>query len=235
MTRPDFYLLRLVLVMMVGRRFWLLPLLPLAWLVFLQLDLFNFGEFIFAVTQETTQGVVLGVPMALLGIFLGIRVIAGEIDDRSLELAYTVPGGSERLWRIKLIAAVTMLLVMEATLALVTVTLITAFPLGALYGAFQAGCFYLVLSLSLATLFRSQIGGGVFTVILLGINGVLTGFGNAQLRGSPFFNPYVIVGADSTDLLAWTVQNRIGMLLLMAGILSLAFMRANRRERMLSS
>ena len=231
MTRPDFYLLRLVLVMMVGRRFWLLPLLPLGWLVFLQLDVFSF----FNMSPEAVQGLVLGVPMALLGIFLGIRVIAGEIDDRSLELAYTVPGGSERLWRIKLIAAVTMLLVMEATLALVTVTWITGFPLGALYGAFQAGCFYLVLSLSLATLFRSQIGGGVFTVILLGINGVLTGFGNAQLRGSPFFNPYVIVGADSTDLLAWTVQNRIGMLLLMAGILSLAFMRANRRERMLSS
>jgi ABC-type transport system involved in multi-copper enzyme maturation permease subunit len=217
--------------MMAGRRYWLLPLLPLAWLVFLQLELFSF----FNVSPEAVQGLVLGVPMSLLGIFLGIRVIAGEIDDRSLELAYTVPGGSERLWRIKLIAAVTMLLVMEATLALVTVTLITGFPLGALYGAFQAACFYLVLSLSLATLFRSQIGGGVFTVILLGINGALTGFGNVQLRGSPFFNPYVIVGADSTDLLAWTVQNRIGMLLLMAGILSLAFMRANRRERMLSS
>ena len=231
MIRPDFYLLRLVLVMMAGRRYWLLPLLPLAWLVYLQLELFSF----FNVSPEAVQGLVLGVPMSLLGIFLGIRVIAGEIDDRSLELAYTVPGGSERLWRIKLIAAVTMLLVMEATLALVTVTLITGFPLGALYGAFQAACFYLVLSLSLATLFRSQIGGGVFTVILLGINGALTGFGNVQLRGSPFFNPYVIVGADSTDLLAWTVQNRIGMLLLMAGILSLAFMRANRRERMLSS
>lgn len=231
MIRPDFYLLRLVLVMMAGRRYWLLPLLPLAWLVFLQLELFSF----FNVSPEAVQGLVLGVPMSLLGIFLGIRVIAGEIDDRSLELAYTVPGGSERLWRIKLIAAVTMLLVMEATLALVTVTLITGFPLGALYGAFQAACFYLVLSLSLATLFRSQIGGGVFTVILLGINGALTGFGNVQLRGSPFFNPHVIVGADSTDLLAWTVQNRVGMLLLMAGILSLAFMRANRRERMLSS
>ena len=231
MIRPDFYLLRLVLVMMAGRRYWLLPLLPLAWLVFLRLELFSF----FNVSPEAVQGLVLGVPMSLLGIFLGIRVIAGEIDDRSLELAYTVPGGSERLWRIKLIAAVTMLLVMEATLALVTVTLITGFPLGALYGAFQAACFYLVLSLSLATLFRSQIGGGVFTVILLGINGALTGFGNVQLRGSPFFNPYVIVGADSTDLLAWTVQNRVGMLLLMAGILSLAFMRANRRERMLSS
>ena len=231
MIRPDFYLLRLVLVMMAGRRYWLLPLLPLAWLVFLQLELFSF----FNVSPEAVQGLVLGVPMSLLGIFLGIRVIAGEIDDRSLELAYTVPGGSERLWRIKLIAAVTMLLVMEATLALVTVTLITGFPLGALYGAFQAACFYLVLSLSLATLFRSQIGGGVFTVILLGINGALTGFGNVQLRGSPFFNPYVIVGADSTDVLAWTVQNRVGMLLLMAGILSLAFMRANRRERMLSS
>ena len=141
--------------MMAGRRYWLLPLLPLAWLVFLQLELFSF----FNVSPEAVQGLVLGVPMSLLGIFLGIRVIAGEIDDRSLELAYTVPGGSERLWRIKLIAAVTMLLVMEATLALVTVTLITGFPLGALYGAFQAACFYLVLSLSLATLFRSQIHG----------------------------------------------------------------------------
>ena len=231
MTRPDFYLLRLVLLMMAGRRYWLLPLLPLAWLVFLKLELFSF----FVVSPEAVQGLILGVPMSLLGIFLGIRIIAGEIDDRSLELAYTVPGGSERLWRIKLTAAVTMLLVMEAMLALGTVTLITGFPWGALYGAFQAACFYLVLSLSLATLFRSQIGGGVFTVILLGINGVVTGFGNVQLRGSPFFNPYVIIGADSTDLLAWTVQNRVGMLLLMMGILSLAFMRANRRERMLSS
>lgn len=231
MTLPDFYLLRLVLVMMVGRRFWLLPLLPLGWPVFLKLELFSF----LAVSPEVVQGLVLGVPMALLGIFLGIRIIAGEIDDRSLELAYTVPGGSERLWRIKLGAAVILLLILEAMLAVVTIVLITSFPWGALYGAFQAACFYLVLSLSLATLFRSQIGGGVVTVILLGINGFLTGFGNVQLRGSPFFNPYVIVDADSTDLLAWTVQNRVGMLLLMAGILSLAFMRANRRERMLSS
>ena len=85
MTLPDFYLLRLVLVMMVGRRFWLLPLLPLGWLAFLKLELFGF----LAVSPEVVQGLALGVPMALLGIFLGIRIIAGEIDDRSLELAYT--------------------------------------------------------------------------------------------------------------------------------------------------
>ena len=134
MTLPDFYLLRLVLVMMVGRRFWLLPLLPLGWLVFLKLELFSF----LAVSPEVVQGLALGVPMALLGIFLGIRIIAGEIDDRSLELAYTVPGGSERLWRIKLGAAVILLLVLEAMLAVVTIVLITSFPWGALYGAIQA-------------------------------------------------------------------------------------------------
>ena len=45
-----------------------------------------------------------------------------------------------------------------------------------------------------------------------------------------FWTPYVIHDADPTEL---ELQNRIGMLLAMAAILSLTLIRANRRERML--
>jgi hypothetical protein len=68
---------------------------------------------------------------------------------------------------------------------------------------------------------------------VLGLNGLITGFGDQQVRISPFWNPAAIENADAADLLAWTLQNRIGIVLAMAAILALAFMRANRRERML--
>ncbi len=71
--------------------------------------------------------------------------------------------------------------------------------------------------------------------MVLVINGVLTGFGTNQIRISPFWNPGAIEDADPTELFAWTLQNRIGFLLAMVAILALAFMRANRRERMLGA
>ena len=68
---------------------------------------------------------------------------------------------------------------------------------------------------------------------ILAFNGLITGFGENQVRISPFWNPHAIEDADPTELLAWTLQNRIGIPLVMTAILALAFMRANRRERML--
>ena len=97
----------------------------------------------------------------------------------------------------------------------------------------QAASFYLILSMALATLFRSEAAGAMGTAAVLGLNGLLSGFGAQQLRASPFWNPHVLDEADPTELFAWTLQNRIGIVLAMAAILSLAFMRANRRERML--
>ena len=46
----------------------------------------------------TTRSGLIGVPLTMLAVFLGLRIIAGEIDGRSLEIAYTVPGGCERVW-----------------------------------------------------------------------------------------------------------------------------------------
>ena len=70
---------------------------------------------------------------------------------------------------------------------------------------------------------------------VLGFNGLISGFGEQQLRISPFWNPYALENADPVELFAWTLQNRVGIILATAAILALAFMRANRRERMLGA
>ena len=235
----DIGLLRLSLLILAGRRFWVLPLLPLLWLGFQAARLLlGLGE---RFEPVSAQGTLIGLPLTMLAVFLGLRIIAGEIDGRSLEIAYTVPGGCQRVWWAKLLAAGLVLCVSEVLLAVATLFFFTGrFPLGALYGAFQAAAFYLVLSMAMATLFRSEAAGAMGTAAVLGFNGLLTGFGQNQIRASPFWNPYLLeegVGnrpaADPTELFAWTLQNRVGVVLVMAAILALAFMRANRRERML--
>ncbi len=231
---------RLALISVAGYRYWLFPLLALAWLGFyfvtVQLNPAN------AVVGAAVQERIFNVPLTALAIYFGMRIIAGEIDDRSLEIAYTVPGGCERLWFAKLGAAVALLLAAECLVAIPVALFVTTFPPGVLYGAMQGACFYLVLTTGMCALFRGEAAGAIATGVILAFSFVLTDGGANQVRFSPFFNPGLIEGAgaeargaftSSEELLAWTIQNRIGMLLAMAGILALAFVRANRREKML--
>jgi hypothetical protein len=71
-------------------------------------------------------------------------------------------------------------------------------------------------------------------VVVLFLNGLITAFGEEQLRISPFFNPLALQGSNPADVLAWTVQNRMGFVLAMAALIALAFSRAERREKLLS-
>lgn len=233
-VRIDAGLVRFALLMVAGRRFWLLPLMPLAWLVF-QAGVVLLGGEGEGFARDSAQGTLIGVPLSLLAAFLGIRVIAGEIDGRTLEIAYTVPGGCERVWWAKLLGCVLILLVSEALLAAATFVFFTPFPAAALYGALQAALFYLVLGMGLATLFRSEAAGAMGVAAIMAFNGLITAFGENQVRISPFWNPGAIADADPTELFAWTLQNRIGIILAMAAIVALTFMRANRRERMLGT
>ena len=230
---PDFGLLRLALLVVAGRRFWLLAVLPLLWLLFQAgVLLLSAGE---GFRPAGAQGALIGLPLTLVAVFLGMRIIAGEIDGRSLEIAYTVPGGCERVWWAKLFASALLLAVAETLLATATYFFFTPFPWSALYGAMQAALFYLVLSMGMATLFRSEAAGAMGIAAVLGFNGLISGFGEQQLRISPFWNPYALENADPVELFAWTLQNRVGIILATAAILALAFMRANRRERMLGA
>ena len=239
----DIEFMRHAMLVVAGHRFWMLPFATLPWLAFQYYITMNDPTKI--IGPGSVQGTLIGVPLTALGMFFGMRIIAGEIDDRSLEIAYTVPGGCERLWFAKLFSAFLMLVFTEAMLSILVYFFFTPFPPGALYGALQASCFYMILAMALGALFRSETSGLIGTAALLGLNGLLTGFGDSQMRFLPFFNPYVYLDTSSSsnvvdggftspeELLAWAIQNRIAMLLLMGAILSLAFMRSNRRETML--
>jgi hypothetical protein len=91
--------LRLMLLsaqLVAGRRFWIVILLPLLWpalQVFLLLVGWRQRGF-----EPVNAQALMGLPLAVIAIGLGVRVIANEIDRRTLEIAYTVPGGCHRIF-----------------------------------------------------------------------------------------------------------------------------------------
>jgi ABC-type transport system involved in multi-copper enzyme maturation permease subunit len=212
-----------------GRRFWLGPLLPLLWPAFQAIRLVvGWREEVFE--PVSAQSTLIGVPLVVLAIGLGVRVIAGEVDRRTLEIAYTVPGGSQRVWLSKLAAAAALLAASEVLLAVVTFAFFTSFPPGALYGALQSALVFLVVGMALAALFANEVTGAMATVVVL-LVASLPGGGS---RLSPFFNPLAVEETSAVTVLAWTVQNRVGYALAIAAITALAFARAERREKLLA-
>lgn len=224
----QFELFRLAGLAIAGHWVWLLIFLPLVWLVARALEtlISPSGPF----EPVNAQVGLMGIPMAILAVILGLRIIAGEMDGRSLEIAYTVPGGCQRVWWAKLAASALILIAAEALLALVTYFLFTKFNFVALYGAIQGAVFYLALSMAFAALFRSEVAGAMATAAVLVFDLLVLGNGN---RASPLWNPLAVQNPDPDVILAMTVQNRIGVPIVIALIIGLAFMRANRRERML--
>jgi hypothetical protein len=152
---------------------------------------------------------------------------------RTLEVTYTVPGGAQRVWLSKLAGAAVPLALTALMLAAIAAVFFTPYPVTALYGAVQGTVFYLVLAMGLGALFRSEITAALVASVLLVLNGFLTGFGELQTRWSPLFNPLALPDASAGDLLAWTVQNRIGFALLILALTALACARAERREDLL--
>ncbi|MDX1562031.1 MAG: hypothetical protein R3305_03855 [Gammaproteobacteria bacterium] len=225
-------LLRLSLRLQLGRWSWLVPLLALVWPAYHALSLiagWRPGSF----EPEHAQNTLIGVPLYVLAIGLGVRVIAGEIEQRTLEVTYTVPGGAQRVWISKLVAAAIPLVVAEALLAIVTVAFFTSVPLQSLYGALQGAIFYLVLAMGLGALMRSEITAVLVCGVVLFFNGLMTGFGDVPNRFSPAFNPLAMSGDDAAEVLALTVQNRIGVALAILAIVALSCVRAERREELL--
>lgn len=226
--RDRLRLLHLSMRLVAGRRFWIWPLVALLWpafQVFRLLVRWRPNEY----TPVDAQVVLIGFPLTVLAIGLGMRIIAGELDRRTLEIAYTVPGGTHRVWIAKLVASVLLLIVAEAMLAVTVFLFCTQFPLSALYGALQAAVFYLVFSMGLSALCKSEAAGALLTIIVLVLNLFVQ-----PTRISPSFNPESHTTAVASDLLSWTIQNRIGMVLITAAVLALSFGRAEQRERMLS-
>ena len=232
-VRRSLDLYRLAAISNTGHFFWILPFVPLGW-VGIQ-HLIEYYGVVQPRGMESVQGTLIGLPLTVLAIFLGLRIIAGEINTRQLEIVYTVPGGASRVWLTKMIAAFLILLPAELMMGVYVWFLITEYPFLMLQGAMQSALFYLCLAMGFGALFKSEVAGAIATVAIFGLNGMMTGFGGQQFRLSPFFNPWALPNADPADLVAWTIQNRIGFLLLTLALIALAFMRSNRREKLLSA
>ena len=69
-------------------------------------------------------------------------------------------------------------------------------------------------------------------VAIPGFNWSISGFGDIQVRISPFWNPHADDDVDPIELFVQTLKDRIGMNLAMAVTVALTCMRANRRGRM---
>jgi hypothetical protein len=137
------------------------------------------------------------------------------------------------VWLSKLLAAALPLLAAGALLAVITAVFFTPYPLQALYGALQGAAFYLVLAMGLGALLKSEITAALVAAMILFLNGFLSGFGNVQRRWSPLFNPLGAADSNSSEVLAWTIQNRIGVALLILTLVVLSCVRAERREQLL--
>jgi hypothetical protein len=97
-------LLHLSLRLQLGRRFWMVPLLGLLWPAWSALRLLM-GWRTQSFEAADAQNRLIGFPMTVIAIGLGVRIIAGEIEQRTLEVTYTVPGGAKHVWISKLVAA----------------------------------------------------------------------------------------------------------------------------------
>lgn len=225
-------MLQLSLRLQLGQWFWLVPLLVLLWPAFLAVTMvlgwsnFDFGP-------GHGQNSLIGVPLYIIAVGLGVRIIAGEIEQRTLEVTYTVPGGAQRVWLAKILGALVPIVVAEILLAIIAAAFFTEYPLMALYGAFQGAVFYLVLAMGIGALMRSEITALLIASVVLFMNGFMLGFGSITSRLSPLFNPLVVREENQAEVLAWTIQNRIGYALLIMAIYALACVRAERREQLL--
>lgn len=224
-------LLRLALRLQLGRGAWLVPALALLWPAYHAITVLAGWR---QLDAADAQNGLIGVPLTVLAIGLGVRVIAAEIDQRTLEVAYTVPGGARRVWIAKLSAAAVPLLGAGLLLAIIAAVFFVRYPLSALYGALQGAAFYLVLAAGLGALLRSDITAALVASVMLALNGFLTGFGDAPSRWSPLFNPLVVKDTSEAEIFAWTVQNRIGFALLIVALVTLTCARAERREKLLN-
>ena len=228
----HFPLLLFSLRMLAGRRWWLIPPMMSFYSGFQALRLlmgWKDGGF----DAVSVQTVLIGFPLMVLAIGLGTTVIAGEIEDRTLEISFTVPGGARRVMLARLAAAFVLLTLSEAVLASWCELLFLPVHLSMLYGALQEAVFYLVVAMGLAVWSRSKLSGAMLTAALFAVNVFVTGFGTSPLRISPTFNPLALDHRSPEQILAFTVQNRIGIALLLPVLVVMILSRAEDREKML--
>jgi hypothetical protein len=127
--------------LMAGKRFWIIIFLPLIWPVLQALFVgMGWSDSKF---NPADAHLLISIPLSVVAMGLGLRIIAGEIDSMTLEIAYTVPGGCHRVWLAKIATCFCLLLASELLLALLQCSFLYLFQLGHSMGRSRPPCFIL--------------------------------------------------------------------------------------------
>lgn len=221
-----FVLMGISIRLLLGRRFYLIPLLTLIWPLFQAVRLMlgwqqqNFNE-------ADVQNILIGFPVYILALGTGVRIVANEIEKRTLEVNYMLPGGAKNVWIFKLLALGTLLLCTELILASVVSLFFTPFSPVILIKVFQGGFFFLVVSMGIGALFKHELTATMLSIALL-----VAVFYTTDSWWSPVFNP---LNSEEwlQELASISIKNHIVVIFFTASLLSLSFFRADRREALL--
>jgi len=233
-TNRTIALLRYALIMQFGRRFWLVACLPLMWLLLQQLLLWAGWHENF--TADMVQNSLIGFPLYCFAIACGVRVVAADIEQRTLEVALSASGGAWQIWTVKTLAAALLLgcslLIMSlACWLLFSNFSSTEFPGLALIGVGKALLFFLILSVYMGSRIKSELPA---LVIMLG----LLAFGLAQSDQfwSPLFNPLntsINEQYSTYQIATWTQRNHVLCATLLALIVWLLHSRSEHSEQLI--
>lgn len=189
---------------------------------------FTFGWRVTGFVEADAQNFLIGFPLYCLAAGMGGRIIANDLEQRTLEVAYTVPDGNYRVWSSKLYGAILLLVLSEAALAILSAVFLVSIDLYAVLGAFKGALFYLVLGMMLGALFKNELTAIIITLLLCALNLGWTGS-----RWSPLFNPLTLTGMSNSDVYHQAMQNYQGYLLLTVILLLFSFSLVGKRESML--
>lgn len=217
------FLLKLSLRQQFGHFYYLIPLTVLVWPAYKFVTLLESSQLTFSIRD--VQNELIGLPLYLLAIGLGVGIIAKEVEQDTLEVVYTIPGSIKNFWLIKLVSTVIILLITEVILAVICSAIFTSFPLPLLYSVFQGAVFFLVLAMFFGVLMKNQLAAAVFTSFIFFI--LYTKFDG--WKWSPVFNPLL----DHNTSYAEITQNHIANLLMIIILSHLAFFKSQNRENFL--
>lgn len=212
-----------------GHYYWLTPLVVMIWPTGLALlALFDITPV--SVNHSSVQNWLIGFPLNLLAIGIGIGIIADEIEKQTLEVTYTIPGGTRRIWLYSILACLLILVAATILLSLSCYLFISGLPSGGeFFRGFQGAVFFLIWAMALGCFFRSKLVASLLS--LLTYAGLI--FVNFDTRWSPLFNPASVASNAGEEVHIWMIQNHVGVTVLLGLLLVLSFARVDRVELML--
>ena len=227
--RDTVELLKLSVYLQFGKRFWLIAVLALLWLLsHLVIQLLGWHSAGF--NESDVQNLLIGFPLYCLSIGMGVRIIAHEIEQRTLEVSYTVSGNARRVWLSKLAASAFLLLLIQVVLSVVTWLVYVEYSMLIFFKVLQGSLFFLVFSMFAGALVRNELAAILVSLVV----GYLC-LDSTSSKWSAFFNPLVVDSAPPNELVIWIVQNHIGYFLVIFVVVFLSLSRADQRESLLSN